>query len=163
GPMASTQKMMLYMLPFIYVITGPGMPIGVLIYWLTTNVWTFCQQYLVIRAAPTPGTEAEGNRHKRINAKRARRGLEPLACTPPNEVCEPEPEQQMREKPVSKNRSGKKLTDEEKLERARAARAKAQEERRKAQDARAAGEGAADKKPVASPLNKGGQKNKRRK
>src|SRR5699024_3343637 len=95
GPMASTQKMMLYMLPFIYVITGPGMPIGVLIYWLTTNVWTFCQQYLVIRAAPTPGTEAERNRHERINAKRARKGLEPLDFTPPKKVSEPEPEPQI--------------------------------------------------------------------
>ena len=163
GPMASTQKMMLYMLPFIYVITGPAMPIGVLIYWLTTNVWTFCQQYLVIRAAPTPGTEAERNRHERINAKRAKKGLEPLDFTPPKKVSEPEPEPQIRVQPVSKNRGGKKLSDEEKLERARAARAKAQEERRKAQEARAAEEGAADSKPVPSPLNKGGQKKKRRK
>src|SRR5690606_23896477 len=69
GPMASTQKMMLYMLPFIYVITGPGMPIGVLIYWLTTNVWTFVQQYIVIRATPTPGSDAEKERQERINAK----------------------------------------------------------------------------------------------
>src|SRR5699024_5490319 len=65
GPMASTQKMMLYMLPFIYVITGPAMPIGVLIYWLTTNVWTFGQQYIVIRATPTPGSDAEQERQDR--------------------------------------------------------------------------------------------------
>lgn len=163
GPMASTQKMMLYMLPFIYVITGPAMPIGVLIYWLTTNVWTFCQQYIVIRAAPTPGTDAEKARQERINAKRAKQGLEPLDFTPPKKVSEPEPEPQIRVQPTSKNRGGKKLSDEEKLERARAARAKAQEERRKAQEARAAEEGAQDNKPASSPLNKGGQKKKRRK
>ncbi|MEE1650385.1 membrane protein insertase YidC [Brachybacterium sp. J144] len=137
GPMASTQKMMLYMLPFIYVITGPGMPIGVLIYWLTTNVWTFGQQYIVIRATPTPGSDAEKARQERINAKRARKGLEPLDFTPPKKVVEPdpEPERNLRVQPSSKNKGGKKLSDQEKLEQARAARAQAAEERRKAQEA----------------------------
>ncbi len=54
GPMASTQKMMLYMLPFIYVITGPGMPIGVLMYWLTTSIWTLGQQLIVVLTIPRP-------------------------------------------------------------------------------------------------------------
>lgn len=134
GPMASTQKMMLYMLPFIYVITGPGMPIGVLIYWLTTNVWTFVQQYIVIRATPTPGSAAEKQRHERINAKRAKKGLEPLDFTPKKSAVEIEQEAAsapIRVQPVGKKRStGKKLTDEEKLERAREARARAREERR---------------------------------
>ena len=132
--MASTQKMMLYMLPFIYVITGPGMPIGVLIYWLTTNVWTFVQQYIVIRATPTPGSAAEKQRHERINAKRAKKGLEPLDFTPKKSAVEIEQEAAsapIRVQPVGKKRStGKKLTDEEKLERAREARARAREERR---------------------------------
>lgn len=134
GPMASTQKMMLYMLPFIYVITGPGMPIGVLVYWLTTNVWTFVQQYIVIRATPTPGSAAEKQRHERINAKRAKKGLEPLDFTPKKSAVEIEQEAAsapIRVQPVGKKRSsGKKLTDEEKLQRAREARARAREERR---------------------------------
>ncbi|MFC7455732.1 membrane protein insertase YidC [Brachybacterium sp. GCM10030267] len=160
GPMANTQKMMLYMLPFIYVITGPGMPIGVLIYWLTTNVWTFGQQYIVIRATPTPGSDAEKERQSRINAKRERKGLEPLDFTPPKKVSEPEPDPQIRVQPVSKNRGGKKLTDQEKLERARAARAKAAEERRKAQEA--AGE-TPTPPPSTSPLNKSAKKKSKRK
>jgi YidC/Oxa1 family membrane protein insertase len=157
--MASTQKMMLYMLPFIYVITGPGMPIGVLIYWLTTNVWTFVQQYIVIRATPTPGSDAEKDRQERINAKRAKKGLEPLDFTPPKKVSEPdpEPERNIRVQPSAKNKGGKKLTDEEKLERAREARAKAAEERRKAQEA--AGETPPPSQGGSGgPLNKGGKK-----
>lgn len=162
GPMASTQKMMLYMLPFIYVITGPGMPIGVLIYWLTTNVWTFGQQYIVIRATPTPGTEAEKAKQERINAKRAKKGLEPLDFTPPKKVsAEPEPDPQIRVQPVGKNRGGKRLSDEERLERAREARAKAAEERRKAQEA--AGEIPKPATQGSSALNKGAKKKKRKK
>ena len=162
GPMASTQKMMLYMLPFIYVITGPGMPIGVLIYWLTTNVWTFGQQYIVIRATPTPGSDAEKERHERINAKRERKGLEPLDFTPPKKVTAPgpEPERNIRIQPSAKNKGGKKLTDEEKLQRAREARAKAAEERRKAQEA--AGETPDAPPKSGGALNKGGKKKRKK-
>ncbi|MFC0674957.1 membrane protein insertase YidC [Brachybacterium hainanense] len=139
GPMASTQKMMMYMLPFIYVITGPGMPIGVLMYWFTTSVWTLVQQWIVIRSTPTPGSAAETARHERINAKRARKGLEPLDFTPKKQVVkEPEEDAPIRVQPTGKKRSGgKKLSDEERLALAREARAKAAEERRaKAEDAR---------------------------
>ncbi|PMC75948.1 membrane protein insertase YidC [Brachybacterium sp. UMB0905] len=162
GPMAGTQKMMLYMLPFIYVITGPGMPIGVLVYWLTTNVWTFVQQWIVIRATPTPGSDAEKARHERINAKRAKKGLEPLDFTPPKKVVtEPVEDKPIRIQPPAKNKGGKKLTDQEKLERARAARAKAVEERRAAREA--AGE--ADPRPQrgSNALNKSARKKKRKK
>lgn len=137
GPMASTQKMMMYMLPFIYVITGPGMPIGVLMYWFTTSVWTLVQQWIVIRATPTPGSAAETARHERINAKRARKGLEPLDFKPKKPVvAEPEEEAPIRVQPSGKKRAGgKKLSDEEKLAQAREARARAAEERRaKAQE-----------------------------
>ncbi|HEX7353122.1 membrane protein insertase YidC [Brachybacterium sp.] len=160
GPMASTQKMMLYMLPFIYVITGPGMPIGVLIYWLTTNIWTFAQQYIVIRATPTPGSDAEKERHARINAKREKKGLEPLDFTPPKKVSEePEAEAPIRVQP-SKEKGGKKLSDQEKLERARALRAKAAEERRQAQEA--AGETSTPPAKSSNALNKGAKKKRKK-
>ncbi|GMA35754.1 YidC/Oxa1 family membrane protein insertase [Demequina litorisediminis] len=59
GPMANQQKILMYALPFIFVITGPNFPVGVLIYWTTTNLWTMGQQFYVIRNNPTPGSEAE--------------------------------------------------------------------------------------------------------
>ena len=59
GPMARQQQMLMYALPFIFVITGPNFPVGVLIYWTTTNLWTMGQQYYVIKRNPTPGSEAE--------------------------------------------------------------------------------------------------------
>lgn len=160
GPMASTQKMMLYMLPFIYVITGPGMPLGVLIYWLTTNVWTFCQQYIVIRATPTPGTEAERAKHERVNAKRERKGLEPLDFTPPKKIsAAPEPDAPIRVQPT-KAASGKKLSDAERLERARELRAKAAEERRRAQEA--AGGPVPPPSQGSNALNKGAKKKRKK-
>lgn len=132
GPMASTQKMMLYMLPFIYVISGPAMPIGVLVYWLTSNLWTLAQQWIVIRNSPTPGSPAEKARQERINAKRIARGQEPLDFTPKKPAV-PVEEESIRVQPVSKKRGGKKLSDEERLALARERRAQIREERRAAQ------------------------------
>jgi YidC/Oxa1 family membrane protein insertase len=36
-------------MPLFFGIIGVNFQMGVLLYWLTTNVWTFGQQYLVIK------------------------------------------------------------------------------------------------------------------
>jgi YidC/Oxa1 family membrane protein insertase len=46
------QKFMLYVLPFSFAIFGFSFPIGVLLYWLTTNVWSMGQQHYVIKRMP---------------------------------------------------------------------------------------------------------------
>ena len=56
--MAQQQKIMLYIFPVIFAISGVNFPIGVLIYWSTTNLWTFGQQFYVIKRNPTPGSPA---------------------------------------------------------------------------------------------------------
>lgn len=75
GPMAQQQKMMLYLFPFIYLFTGISIPIGVLIYWLTTNVWTMGQQWIIIRNNPSPNTPAYIEWEERMRA----RGKDPHA------------------------------------------------------------------------------------
>jgi YidC/Oxa1 family membrane protein insertase len=59
NPFARQQKVMLYVLPVIFAISGVNFPIGVLLYWLTTNIWSMGQQFYVIRRMPAPGSEAE--------------------------------------------------------------------------------------------------------
>lgn len=59
NPFAKQQKVLLYIMPFFFLISGVNFPIGVLIYWCTTNIWTMCQQFYVIRRNPTPGSPAE--------------------------------------------------------------------------------------------------------
>ena len=49
---------MLYAFPVIIAISGVNFPIGVLIYWSTTNLWTWGQQFYVIKRNPTPGSPA---------------------------------------------------------------------------------------------------------
>lgn len=69
GPMAQQQKMMLYMFPIIYLITGVSIPIGVMIYWLASNIWTLAQQYILIHNNPTPNTPAYIDWEERMRAK----------------------------------------------------------------------------------------------
>lgn len=73
--MAQQQKILMYALPFIFVITGPNFPVGVLIYWTTTNLWTMGQQFYVIRNNPTPGSEAERALKARREAKAKKKGI----------------------------------------------------------------------------------------
>ncbi|MEY9870840.1 YidC/Oxa1 family membrane protein insertase [Streptacidiphilus sp. MAP12-33] len=67
-PYMQQQKMMMYFLPLIYVFTGPAMPIGVLIYMFSTNIWTLGQQLVIIRNNPTPGSVAWKERQARLKA-----------------------------------------------------------------------------------------------
>ncbi|TQM55118.1 membrane protein insertase YidC [Humibacillus xanthopallidus] len=69
NPFAKQQKVLLYLMPIFFAISGINFPIGVLIYWLTTNLWTMGQQFYVIRNMPAPGSEAERRRRERLERK----------------------------------------------------------------------------------------------
>jgi YidC/Oxa1 family membrane protein insertase len=65
--MLQQQKIMLYLFPIIFAISGVNFPVGVLIYWSTTNLWTWGQQFYVIKRNPTPGSPA----YEELQRKRA--------------------------------------------------------------------------------------------
>ncbi|WP_372592887.1 membrane protein insertase YidC [Actinotalea sp.] len=75
GPMAQQQKMLLYVLPLVFAFSGVNFPIGVLIYWTTTNLWSMGQQFYVIRRNPTPGSAAERELKERRARKAAAKGI----------------------------------------------------------------------------------------
>ena len=78
NPMMRSQKIMMTVMPIFFAFTGIQFQIGVLVYWVTTNLWTMGQQFFTIRNMPAPGSEAEKKYRARINAKRARKGLPSL-------------------------------------------------------------------------------------
>ena len=67
--MLQQQKIMLYAFPVIFAISGVNFPVGVLIYWSTTNLWTWGQQYYVIKRNPTPGSPAFEELQRKRNKK----------------------------------------------------------------------------------------------
>ncbi len=111
GQYANQQKMLLYVLPLVFAVGGIAFPIGVLLYWTTSNLWTMCQQFYVIRNNPSPNTEAERAKQKRDAAKAARHGRPPEDGTGAgNGATEPTPPEEpprlvQRQQPKKQSRS----------------------------------------------------------
>ncbi len=84
--MLQQQKIMLYLFPLIFAISGVNFPVGVLIYWSTTNLWTWGQQFYVIKRNPTPGSPAyEELERKRLHkAKQDGKEITPNSEQTPN-------------------------------------------------------------------------------
>jgi YidC/Oxa1 family membrane protein insertase len=59
NPMAQSQKYMMYIAPF-FALTGLYWQYGLVIYWVTTNVWTLGQQYFMFRNMPIVGSAGVG-------------------------------------------------------------------------------------------------------
>ena len=67
-PFMQQQKMLMYVFPIMFAVFGINFPVGVLVYWLTTNVWTLGQQMFVIKRNPTPGSLAFKERQEKLRA-----------------------------------------------------------------------------------------------
>src|SRR5450631_1573786 len=72
NPAAKMQKNMMYFLPLMFIFSGVTFVIGLLLYMLTTNLWTMGQQFYTIRRMPAPGSLAE----KALEARRLKSGKE---------------------------------------------------------------------------------------
>ncbi|MFD9126183.1 membrane protein insertase YidC [Kitasatospora sp. NPDC059571] len=68
-PFMQQQKMLMYVFPVMFAVMGINFPVGVLVYWLTTNVWSMAQQLIVIHNNPTPGSMAFQERQERLKRK----------------------------------------------------------------------------------------------
>jgi YidC/Oxa1 family membrane protein insertase len=53
NPMAASQKYMAYIVP-LFALSGLYWQFGLVMYWVTTNVWTLGQQYLLFKRYPMP-------------------------------------------------------------------------------------------------------------
>jgi len=112
SPMYRQQRVLLYILPVVFIFSGVAFPIGTMFYWLTSNGWTLVQQFLVIRNLPTPGSEAALAREARLARKnRARMSEDALALETLSEDEAPAPVAKpvatQRSQPVGKSRAKK--------------------------------------------------------
>jgi YidC/Oxa1 family membrane protein insertase len=87
NPFAKQQKVLLYVLPLVFAVSGVNFPIGVLIYWLTTNLWSMGQQFYVIRRMPAPGSPAE----LALKERRMKKGKPDPTLTPDKPYGTPPP------------------------------------------------------------------------
>ncbi|KUL77637.1 MULTISPECIES: membrane protein insertase YidC [unclassified Streptomyces] len=73
-PFMQQQKMLMYIFPVMFAVFGINFPVGVLVYWLTTNVWTMGQQMYVIHNNPTPGSKAQAAYLERLTKRVTQHG-----------------------------------------------------------------------------------------
>lgn len=106
SPMFKQQKILLYVIPFMFVFSGVAFPLGLNFYWFASNLWTMGQQFIVIRQMPTPGSEAHRMREERLAKKNKNRGLE-LSADDTTSEAEPENAAPQRQQPVSSKRAKK--------------------------------------------------------
>src|SRR3954447_15616873 len=78
------QKLIMYALPFVFVTFVINFPAGLLVYWITTNVWTIVQQYIIRKRLgpmrpPKPPGDGKGDHGS------ARSGLSSILGLPSRE------------------------------------------------------------------------------
>ncbi|QDZ15536.1 membrane protein insertase YidC [Humibacter ginsenosidimutans] len=106
SPQFRQQRMLLYLLPFVFLFSGVAFPLGVMFYWLTSNLWTMGQQFLVIRNMPTPGSDAEKAREARLARKGKLKSPEGAPVVIVDEIPA-KPVTTQRQQPMSKSRAKK--------------------------------------------------------
>jgi YidC/Oxa1 family membrane protein insertase len=60
NPMAQQQKILLYVMPIFLAVISFQFPLGILLYWVTTNFWQIVQQAIILRESTKGVTVAAG-------------------------------------------------------------------------------------------------------
>jgi YidC/Oxa1 family membrane protein insertase len=106
NPFLKQQRILVYVFPVMFAVFGINFPIGVLVYWLTTNLWSMGQQFYVIRNNPAPGSQAYEERQKRLAEKAAHEAAHSGSAAPTIVDGQPkEPPKPARNQPKRKPRS----------------------------------------------------------
>lgn len=69
NPMVRSQKMMMYLMPAMFIFTGVVFKMALLVYMVTTTVFSWAQQLAVIWWLPTPGAPAYEKLTRKREAK----------------------------------------------------------------------------------------------
>ena len=118
NPILKQQKILIYVFPLMFAVFGINFPIGVLFYWLTTNLWSMGQQFYVIRkqsrswqpgggsAGGPQGGEGGPARRSTPRSRWKRRQNRSRSASNPSESREASDEAQQRnvESPASRRR-----------------------------------------------------------
>jgi YidC/Oxa1 family membrane protein insertase len=82
NPMGQSQKYMAYIMPF-FALTGLYWPFGLVLYWVTTNLWTLVQQWALFKRYPyTPPAAVPAGGAAPVVGSAGARSLAPKASSP---------------------------------------------------------------------------------
>jgi YidC/Oxa1 family membrane protein insertase len=86
---AIMNKLMLYVFPIGVVVGAPFLPLAVLLYWVSNNLWTLGQQYVVYRRIDAEETEKREEAAATRQARAPKPGQKPVR--PESSGSEPKP------------------------------------------------------------------------
>jgi YidC/Oxa1 family membrane protein insertase len=92
NPMAQQQKILLYVMPIFLAVISFQFPLGILLYWVTTNFWQIAQQAIILRettkvVVPIGGGDEGDTARRSKGATSGRRDVAPPV--PPAKSTEP--------------------------------------------------------------------------
>lgn len=73
NPMAQQQKILLYVMPLFLAVISFQFPLGILLYWVTTNAWQVAQQAIILREVQQEGVTPVGGKG---NGQKGSKGAE---------------------------------------------------------------------------------------
>lgn len=90
NPMMQSQRFLVYLSP-LFGLFGLTLPLGVLIYWVTTNSWTLAQSHYVYKKYPMPNKDEQGTGTAKPEAKTgaAKTGTSRTATAKPRAGAKP--------------------------------------------------------------------------
>ncbi|GGO01552.1 membrane protein insertase YidC [Microbispora bryophytorum] len=110
NPMAQQQKLLMYVSP-LFAVFSLNFQLGLILYWVTTNLWTLGQQHWFYSRHPMPVVDEKGN----VTTPEPTNGIFTKLVGKPKAAAQPEPEpapkivrQQQARQPRSKRTGSKK-------------------------------------------------------
>ncbi|MEU7878410.1 membrane protein insertase YidC [Microbispora bryophytorum] len=110
NPMAQQQKLLMYISP-LFAVFSLNFQLGLILYWVTTNLWTLGQQHWFYSRHPMPVVDEKGN----VTTPEPTNGIFTKLVGKPKAAAQPEPEpapkivrQQQARQPRSKRTGSKK-------------------------------------------------------
>jgi YidC/Oxa1 family membrane protein insertase len=99
---AIMNKVMLYLFPLGVVVGAPFLPLAILLYWVSNNLWTLGQQYIVYKRIDTEQTAKAVEKKEIQQARAPRPGQKPVREEPAVDITKPKP----GAKPVARKVAG---------------------------------------------------------
>lgn len=69
GPVGQAQRTTAWLVPLVMAATSAAVPLGLLVYWASSAVWSLAQGLSLLRWMPAPGTPAAAARARRLAAR----------------------------------------------------------------------------------------------
>jgi YidC/Oxa1 family membrane protein insertase len=106
---AIMNKVMLYLFPLGVVVGAPFLPLAILLYWVSNNLWTLGQQYIVYKRIDAEQTAKAVEKKEIQQARAPRPGQKPARPEPVVDTTKPKPGAKpvSTHKPASANGSPK--------------------------------------------------------